>query len=408
MSGNYRSAVMFIVMAVIAVGCMQQAGTISGRVTDSLGNALAGVTVITNPGNFSAVTNNLGNYGINDVPVGNYMVVATSGTHTASENIMLEDTAMGCNPLLMTTDLQFDDMTGGGGTPGGGAITGSTPVVSGITESNLGTTGVSVSWDTDIIATSQVEYGTDTGYGNTTTQDTGLVTGHSAGITGLSAGTLYHYRVISVSSGGATGVSADGTFTTASNGSGWGEAGYNDGSWASGPGVLGFGELSDGGPVVPIATTVSYGPDENNKYITTYFRKSFQVSNAVEVASMTLHILFDDAFVVHLNGQEIARDHLPSTGTVTYDMFASELKGTGTPGNGETDYEYNPVSSEVGKLVTGTNVLAVEIHQCNLTSSDLGMDVHLVYDDGTGAGTFISKNATWKYLDTGVDLGAAQ
>src|SRR2546422_5355426 len=39
--------------------------------------------------------------------------------------------------------------------------------------------------------------------------------------------------------------------------------------WKSGPAELGYGSTSDGRP---LATTVSYGADPTNKFITTYFR----------------------------------------------------------------------------------------------------------------------------------------
>jgi hypothetical protein len=59
-----------------------------------------------------------------------------------------------------------------------------------------------------------VEYGTTTAYGSQSTLDTNLVTSHSAPLTGLSAGTLYHYRVRSTDSFGNPVVSGDFTFTT--------------------------------------------------------------------------------------------------------------------------------------------------------------------------------------------------
>ena len=58
-------------------------------------------------------------------------------------------------------------------------------------------TGATVTWTTNVGATSQVRYGTTTGYGQTTALDTSLVTAHSQALVGLQAGTVYHYQVVS-------------------------------------------------------------------------------------------------------------------------------------------------------------------------------------------------------------------
>ncbi|MBP1608153.1 MAG: Fibronectin type domain protein, partial [Acidobacteria bacterium] len=53
-----------------------------------------------------------------------------------------------------------------------------------------------------------------TGYGSSTTLDTGMVTSHLQTLSGLSASTLYHYRVKSKDATGNPATSADYTFTT--------------------------------------------------------------------------------------------------------------------------------------------------------------------------------------------------
>jgi hypothetical protein len=68
-------------------------------------------------------------------------------------------------------------------------ITG-TPSVTGITS-----TGATVTWTTDVASDSQVEYGTTSGYGSTSALNPAGVTSHSVTLTGLTAGTTYHYRV---------------------------------------------------------------------------------------------------------------------------------------------------------------------------------------------------------------------
>ena len=88
------------------------------------------------------------------------------------------------------------------------------PVISAITATNITTSGATINWTTSISANSQVESGTTTAYGSLTTLDATLVTGHSQILSGLLAGTIYHFRVRSADGSGALSVSGDNTFTT--------------------------------------------------------------------------------------------------------------------------------------------------------------------------------------------------
>src|SRR5207247_6531656 len=76
------------------------------------------------------------------------------------------------------------------------------------------TSGATIAWTTDVTSTSQVEYGTTTSYGTLTTLNSSLVTSHSVALTGLSAGTLYHYRVHSKNASGVESISGDFAFQT--------------------------------------------------------------------------------------------------------------------------------------------------------------------------------------------------
>lgn len=91
-------------------------------------------------------------------------------------------------------------------------------VISGVSVSPIASTSATIVWTTDKLSDSQVEYGTTTGYGTTTTLDTSLVTSHSQGLTGLTQFTLYHYRVKSKDTFNRLSVSPDFSFTTAGSG----------------------------------------------------------------------------------------------------------------------------------------------------------------------------------------------
>ncbi len=86
------------------------------------------------------------------------------------------------------------------------------PVISAITSVPT-TTSATITWTTDQPASSQVNYGTTTSYGASTTVDTSLVTAHSQTLLGLMPDTVYHFALTSVDVSG-TATSSDLSFTT--------------------------------------------------------------------------------------------------------------------------------------------------------------------------------------------------
>ncbi|HWE51900.1 MAG TPA: fibronectin type III domain-containing protein [Bryobacteraceae bacterium] len=87
------------------------------------------------------------------------------------------------------------------------------PGITAVTATNITGTSVTITWNTDQAANSQVEYGPTVSYGSLTTINSALVTGHSVNITGLSPGTTYNYAVLSTDLAG-TATSANFTFQT--------------------------------------------------------------------------------------------------------------------------------------------------------------------------------------------------
>lgn len=77
-------------------------------------------------------------------------------------------------------------------------------------------TGVTISWNTNELADTQVEYGLTIPYVSQTTLDTTAGTSHSATLGSLSAGRAYHYRVRSRDAAGNLATSIDNVFTTQS------------------------------------------------------------------------------------------------------------------------------------------------------------------------------------------------
>jgi hypothetical protein len=145
-------------------------------------------------------------------------------------------------------------------------------------------------------------------------------------------------------------------------GTAWRAATFDDSAWLSGPAQFGYGDGDE-------ATVVSYGPDPDNKYVTTYFRKTFNVPNPASFNSLNLSVLRDDGAVVFLNGVEVWRNNMPATWG--YQTLASADAGT-------TESTFIAAAVDVNRLVSGQNVLAVEIHQNHPASSDISFDLRLV------------------------------
>src|SRR6266404_4090146 len=89
----------------------------------------------------------------------------------------------------------------------------------------------------------------------------------------------------------------------------WRALTFDDSGWASGPAELGYGLTPEQHPVV---TTVSYGPDPANKYITTYFRHTCVVTNLAAISNLTLTLQSLNGGVVYLNYFEAYRNLMPS------------------------------------------------------------------------------------------------
>ena len=131
--------------------------------------------------------------GLNDGTVYDFFVRCADATGNISDAAQVE----------FTTDS--NDTTG--------------PSIQGIQATSIDYESVTIEWVTDESADSQVEYGTDSGYGNlTAVTDTPVstdgVTSHSVTITGLDSSTTHHFRVISADAQGNTTTSDDNTFDT--------------------------------------------------------------------------------------------------------------------------------------------------------------------------------------------------
>ncbi len=145
-------------------------------------------------------------------------------------------------------------------------------------------------------------------------------------------------------------------------GTAWRNPAFNDSTWQSGPAELGYGDGDE-------ATEVGFGTDSANKHITTYFRHSFTVTDINQFGTLVLGLNRDDSAAVYLNGTLVVLDNLDSGASFT--TLANLNTGLTQEG---TWSEFKVPGT---RLEEGRNVLAVEIHQDSVQSSDISMDLYL-------------------------------
>lgn len=144
-------------------------------------------------------------------------------------------------------------------------------------------------------------------------------------------------------------------------GTSWQALNFDASTWALGASPLGYGD--------PVSTTVSYGSNASNKYVTTYFRQKFLLGNPADYNNWVVKLRRDDGIVVYINGVEVVRDNMPA-GVIGYRTFAPTYAGD----DGNTVFTFN-IPSNV--FVQGENIVAVEVHQNAVTSTDLRFELSL-------------------------------
>ena len=177
-------------------------------------------------------------------------------------------------------------------------------------------------------------------------------------------------------------------------GTSWRGAAFDDSSWLIGRGELGYGE-TDQATAVGFIDTTPDNPATVTRNATTYFRRSFTLGNPTRLGNPILRLIRDDAAAVYLNGVEVYRD-TNLAADAPHDSFAS---------SGVTD-ENEILDIPLGRraLRRGANVIAVEVHQASASSSDVAFDLAVVAET-TGVATLLPLGATWRFSDTGTDLG---
>ena len=146
-------------------------------------------------------------------------------------------------------------------------------------------------------------------------------------------------------------------------------------------------------------TQLRQAPFVGQRTRTFYFRHRFDVADSNSVAQLTLSLIRDDGAAVYLNGTEVVRDNLAAD--AKFDDFADSTVG------GDEELTLQDFVIPPSSLVSGENVLAVEVHQSSDTSSDVSFDLKLEGRVGESPATFVALGAEWSYLDDGSDQANA-
>ena len=162
---------------------------------------------------------------------------------------------------------------------------------------------------------------------------------------------------------------------------------YDDSSWSSGAGELGFGDGDE-------TTTIS---DVNQ--VANMFRKTINITDGDQYEELDYDILFDDGVVLYVNGDEQARSSNMS-GTIAWNTLATSTISDTARLTGTI-----PASA----LVDGNNVIAVQVSQNNTTSSDVSFNMGLSvtkladYYTLTGPSSVVEGNTATYNFETNVD-----
>lgn len=132
----------------------------------------------------------------------------------------------------------------------------------------------------------------------------------------------------------------------------WTSLSFDASGWSTGNTGIGYGDGDD-------ATLI-------NATLSLYMRYEFEIVSVDEIEALLLDMDFDDGFVAYLNGTEIARmfvsGDVPAFDQGASDFHEAKLYTGQLPDRFEANHEL---------LVNGTNVLAVEVHNENINSSDM-------------------------------------
>ncbi len=168
-------------------------------------------------------------------------------------------------------------------------------------------------------------------------------------------------------------------------GTAWLSSSYNDGSWKSGPGQLGYGDGDE--------STKLYNASPN--YPSAYFRRTFNLSKVP--ASARLSVLHDDGAAVWINGKQVFSRYM-NNGT-SYGAWASSTSS-------DNEVTSADLTGSGSGLKVGKNVICAMVKQRNGSSSDISFDLKLDTAAGEVTGFTRAANPAETVMEGIIDLKA--
>ena len=164
----------------------------------------------------------------------------------------------------------------------------------------------------------------------------------------------------------------------------WKTSSYSDTQWKQGAARIGYD--NNNWHTGLNTETTGYLP-------TYYFRKSFNLATApLATDEFVLDYVIDDGMIVYVNGVEAGRYNMPS-GTMSYNDVAT------TYAHDNPDTEQMTLKGSLFKK--GKNVIAVEVHNNNTTSSDILWDASLSTIIQTQTHEYVSTDAEYTLPTSG-------
>lgn len=145
--------------------------------------------------------------------------------------------------------------------------------------------------------------------------------------------------------------------------SGWRNLDFDDSSWPRGESGFGYGDNDDNTYFGDMRQT-----DDNPGYATFIIRKKFAIFDLENLEALILKVDYDDGFVAYINGREVARENILGT---NYRAIAADNHEAG-------EFEEFDITSKKAFLQEGVNVIAIQLHNYRLTSSDASLIPELV------------------------------
>ncbi|MBN1362831.1 MAG: hypothetical protein JW993_19690 [Sedimentisphaerales bacterium] len=142
---------------------------------------------------------------------------------------------------------------------------------------------------------------------------------------------------------------------------GWNTLAFDDSGWLAGP--TGVGYETGSGYESHLATNLT---DMRGNYLSVYTRRLFHVEDPSRFTGLTLAMDFDDGYIAYLNGVRVDARFAPNP--PAHDQPAATDNHEACCGDCQADRV--SLSDRLHLLVPGWNVLAVQVHNQSLSSSD--------------------------------------